>query len=71
MHVRNAQTHSSVPKLLYSRKEAAYALGISIRSIDYIIGSKRLPHRRLGKKVLVPHAALVAFSRADHPSLTS
>jgi hypothetical protein len=40
--------------LLYSRKAAAMALSVSIRSIDYLIEDGRLPTRRLGKKVMIP-----------------
>jgi hypothetical protein len=53
-------------KLLYSRKEAAHALGISIRSLDYLIAGKCLRTRRIGKKVLVPRASLVAFASGNH-----
>jgi hypothetical protein len=53
-------------KLLYSRKEAAHALGISIRSLDYLIAGKCLQTRRIGKKVLVPRASLVAFASGNH-----
>lgn len=58
-------------KLLYSRKDAAHALSISVRSLDHLIAKKLLETRRLGKKVLIPHGALVRFSRADHFELTS
>jgi hypothetical protein len=53
-------------RLLYSRKEAARQLSISIRSLDDLIATKKLATRRLGKRVLVPHGELVRFARADH-----
>jgi hypothetical protein len=54
------------PRLLYSRKEAARQLSFSIRSLDYLIATKQLATRRLGKRVMIPHSELVRFARADH-----
>jgi hypothetical protein len=54
------------PRLLYDRKEAARQLSISVRSLDYLISRKELATRRLGKKVMVPHAELVRFASANH-----
>ena len=54
-------------QMLYSRKQVAYQLGLSLRSVDYLIARKALTTRRIGKKVLVPHGELVRFSRQDHP----
>jgi hypothetical protein len=52
-------------KLLYSRQEAAYALGISVRSIDYMIANKLLLVRRLGGRVLIPAPEVRRASRRD------
>jgi excisionase family DNA binding protein len=60
------QPHSTAPRLLYDRKEAARQLSVSMRSLDYLIANKQLSFRRIGKKVLVPHAELVRFARGDH-----
>ena len=65
-----AADNREVPKLLYSRKDAAFALSISIRSLDYLVAAKQLPFRKVGKKILIPHASLVKFSRADHATLS-
>ena len=54
------------PRLLYSRKEAARQLSISIRSLDYLIAGKAFQTRRLGKKILIPHSELVRFARGSH-----
>jgi hypothetical protein len=59
-----------VSKLLYSRKDAAFALSISIRSLDYLIANKRLTFRKVGKKILIPAGDLSRFARTDHASLT-
>jgi excisionase family DNA binding protein len=53
-------------RLLYDRKEAARQLSISVRSVDYLIAAKHLETRRIGKKVLVPHASLVRYASANH-----
>jgi excisionase family DNA binding protein len=52
--------------LLVSKREAATLLGISVRSVDNFIARKELLCRRLGKRVLIPYSALVAFARRDH-----
>jgi hypothetical protein len=54
------------PRLLYSRSEAARQLSISIRSLDYLIANKAFQTKRIGKKVLITHASLIHFARADH-----
>lgn len=37
-----------------------------MRSLDYLIGQKKLSIRRVGKKVMIPHAELVRFASANH-----
>jgi excisionase family DNA binding protein len=54
-----------LPRLLYSRKEAAYQLSISTRSLDYLIAEGRLNTRKIGGRILVPHDELLRFSRHD------
>jgi hypothetical protein len=56
-----------VQKLLYSRRDAAGALSLSVRSIDYLISTGRLPTRRVGGKILVPVADVRRFAKHDHP----
>lgn len=53
-------------RLLYDRKEAARQLSISVRSLDYLIAGKLLETRRIGKKVLVTRASLVAYAAGNH-----
>lgn len=57
----------NVEKLLYSRRDAAEALSLSIRSVDYLITTGRLPSRRIGSKILIPAGAIRRFAREDHP----
>jgi hypothetical protein len=58
-----------VEKLLYSRRDTALALSLSIRSIDYLITAGRLSTRRVGGKILIPASAVRRFAREDHPGL--
>lgn len=55
-----------MPRLLYDRKTAAIQLSISVRALDYLIAQGKFNTRRIGKKVLIPHADLVRFAKADH-----
>lgn len=57
----------SVEKLLYSRRDTAEALCLSIRSVDYLITTGRLSTRRIGGKILIPTSAVRRFAREDHP----
>jgi excisionase family DNA binding protein len=53
-------------RLLYPRKDAAFQLGVSVRTLDYLIARKELETRRIGKKVLVTRRSLVRFAGANH-----
>jgi excisionase family DNA binding protein len=54
-------------RLLYSRAAAAELLSISISTLDIAILRGLLPARKIGRKVLVPHASLMAFSKKNLP----
>ena len=54
--VKTKETATTLPKMLFRRKEAAYTLGLSVRSIDAMIADKRLTTRRFGSSVLIPAA---------------
>jgi hypothetical protein len=58
-----------VAKLLYSRQETAYALGISVRSVDYMIADKKLLVRRFRGRVLIPVSEVRRVSRRDFKPL--
>jgi hypothetical protein len=57
----------NIEKLLYSREDAATALSVSVRSIDYLISDGRLITRRIGRKTLIPVTEIRRFARGDHP----
>jgi len=53
-------------KLMFSRRETAETLGVSLRMVDILIGNKQLVARRVGRRVLVPLLSLEQFVRRDH-----
>lgn len=53
-------------KVLYTKREAAHLLSISLRSLDYLIFSQQLPARRIGRRVLVHRDSIEQFARRDH-----
>lgn len=53
-------------KVLYTKREAAGLLSISLRSLDYLIFNRQLPARRIGRRVLVHRDAIEQFARRDH-----
>src|ERR1017187_6152894 len=53
------------PRPLYSRKECAYQLSLSMRALDYLIAAGRLRTRKIGGRILIAHDELIRFSRAD------
>ena len=53
-------------RLFYDRREAARQLSISVRSLDYIIASKGLETRRIGKKVLILYGSLKRYASGNH-----
>ena len=56
-------------KVLYTKREAAQLLSISLRSLDYLIFSQQLPARRIGRRVLVHRDSIEQFARRDHVSI--
>ncbi|MGB9069373.1 MAG: helix-turn-helix domain-containing protein [Candidatus Acidiferrales bacterium] len=56
-------------KVLYTKREAAQLLSISLRSLDYLIFSQQLPARRIGRRVLVHRDSIEQFARLDHASI--
>jgi excisionase family DNA binding protein len=62
---------SECTQLLFSKKEAAAMLGLSVRSVDYLLASRELEYRKIGRKVLIPKAAIVGFARHDHAIVRS
>jgi excisionase family DNA binding protein len=57
----------ALPRLLYSREDAAHQLSVSIATLDRLIGKKEITARRIGRSVLIPHSELVKLARRDVP----
>jgi hypothetical protein len=55
-----------VHRLLHPRKEAAWIIGLSVRSLDYLIANKQLLTVKIGGRVLIPHGELVRFAKGNH-----
>ncbi len=53
-------------KILIGRRQAAAALSISTRSLDYLIERGELRALRVGRRVLLRVADLEAWARRDH-----
>jgi excisionase family DNA binding protein len=52
--------------ILVSKQQAADLLGICLRTVTSLVGAKELPCRRVGRRTLIPYAALVRFANRDH-----
>jgi hypothetical protein len=63
------QPAQTTPKILYDRKSAAYALSVSVRTLDYLIAGKHLTFTKLGSKVMLGHTELMRFSKMNHFSI--
>jgi excisionase family DNA binding protein len=64
---KKGNTILSNQQLLLSRREAASQLGLSIRSVDFLIKSGKLQVTRFGSRVLIPMATLIEFVQTGHP----
>jgi len=53
-------------KLLLSKKEAAIAIGVSIRTLENMIAIREIPTRRIGRRRLIESQQLARFCRHDH-----
>jgi excisionase family DNA binding protein len=47
--------------------EAARRLGLSARTVATLISRHELPSRKVGRRRIIPVAALEAFIKNDHP----
>jgi excisionase family DNA binding protein len=50
-------------RLAYGLAEAAQAVGLSVRSLHYLIKTGRLGFAKVGRRVLIPHAELEKLLR--------
>jgi hypothetical protein len=61
----------AIEKFLFTRKETAFSLGISVRTVDYRISQKLLDTRREGAKRLVTRESIRRYAARDHPEAIS
>jgi excisionase family DNA binding protein len=53
--------------LAYSRREAADALRISLRTVDYLLTQGKLRGRRIGRRVVIPRSEVEKLLRQCTP----
>lgn len=58
---------TAIEPLLYDRKTAAKLLSLSVRSIDYMVQSGKLGHRRIGARVLIPASQVRRMAETGCP----
>ncbi len=59
----------TIQKLLYSPKESAQLLSLSLSTVRMLLARGMLSSRRIGSKRLIPHGVLVAFAQKNLPAL--
>jgi hypothetical protein len=57
---------SQILKLRYTREEAAEALGLSLRTLDYRIETQDLATKRDGRRVFITASELRRYANRDH-----
>lgn len=57
-------------KILYDRRSAAFALSISLRSLDACVANSSIEFIRQGSKVMFLQSHLLKFAKTPHDSLT-
>jgi excisionase family DNA binding protein len=53
--------------IAFSRREAADALRVSLRTIDYLLAQGKMRGRRIGRRVVIPRAEVEKLLRHDTP----
>ena len=58
----------SEERILYSKREAASLLSVSLRTLENLITEENLPVCRIGRRVLLSRETLAAFAASDRNS---
>jgi excisionase family DNA binding protein len=53
--------------IAFSRREAADALRVSLRTIDYLLAKGKLRGRRIGRRLIIPRVEIEKLLRQDTP----
>jgi hypothetical protein len=59
----------TIEPILIDKKNAAQALGICVRSLEYLANTKQIATRKVGRRRLVVYASLKSFARHDTPKI--
>jgi excisionase family DNA binding protein len=54
------------PRLAYPVAEAAQLIGVSVRSVRYLLKTGKLGYARLGRRVVIPHRDLERLLRQGY-----
>jgi len=65
------ETNTNRSPLLVSKKETAALLGVCPRTVDYLLAGKQLTGLRIGKRLLIKYASVIAFTKGDHAASPS
>ena len=57
------------PKILFTRREAAETISISLSSLDVMVARGMLKVARKGRRVLIHHSELERVARKDIPRI--
>jgi excisionase family DNA binding protein len=67
LHARlNAQGGNVTDRLLWSKRESASALGISVRTLENLLSVRELKSVRVGRRRMISQNELERFARHDH-----
>jgi excisionase family DNA binding protein len=58
-------------RIAYSDKEAAHALGVSVRSVVYLRRSGKLGFSRIGRRILIPATELQRLLKRSYVKPTA
>jgi excisionase family DNA binding protein len=60
------ERHVQPEKFLYSQQEAAAALALCKRSVEYFVAKGEFETRRVGRRVLITRESLRRFAEKNH-----
>jgi excisionase family DNA binding protein len=56
-----------IEPIAFSRREAADALRVSLRTLDYLLAQGKLHGRRIGRRIVIPRSEVEKLLRRDTP----
>jgi hypothetical protein len=56
----------TIQKLLFDRKSAAFALSVSVRTVDYALAAGEFDTRKIGRKTLITASSLRKYAERNH-----